>query len=178
MKTLKLLVIFLIVQVSLLLSQGVPDWFAELVVETRSKHGLTTDEAYVTSLYEAIVDVSNRLGIDHLLMIALILVESEFRNVVGMHGELGLTQIKPETASFVCKIYNLNEPEDGWVRLLWDHRLNVEFGALYLKYHLERNNGNILKALEAYNGGNSRSSYAVKVLECYKELMNHSLADR
>lgn len=178
MKNFKILVMMLLLQVLCLFAAETPDWFAKLVLETRSKHGLVTDDAYIQSLYEVILDVSQRYEIDYLLIIALISVESEFRNVMGMHGELGLMQIKPETAQFVCRVYNLDEPEEGWSRLLWDHRLNIELGTLYLKYQLEKFSGNVLKALEAYNGGNSKSSYATKVVERYKELMSYSLADR
>jgi soluble lytic murein transglycosylase-like protein len=178
MRSLKWLTTLFLLQTVFVLAIEVPNWFSKLMVETRSKHGLITDDAHVASLYEAIIEISEKYGVDHLLIIALIAVESEFRNVVGKHGELGLMQIKPETAQFVCRIYGLEEPKEGWGRLLWDHKLNVEFGTLYLKYQLERFSADILKALEAYNGGNSRSSYATKVLDRYKELMNHSLTDR
>ncbi|MCS7175153.1 transglycosylase SLT domain-containing protein [Pseudothermotoga sp.] len=178
MKTVRLLTILVVFfQSILLMAVEIPAWFFKLVFETRSKHGLVTDNTYIENLYRTILEVSEKFDVDHVLIISLISVESEFRNVVGLHGELGLMQIKPETARFVCRIFGLKEPEDGWARLLWDHKLNVEMGTLYLKYQLERFSGNILKALEAYNGGNSRSSYAVKVLDRYKELMNYSLAD-
>ncbi|AJC73182.1 lytic transglycosylase [Pseudothermotoga hypogea DSM 11164 = NBRC 106472] len=178
MRSLKWLTTLFLLQTFFVLAIEVPDWFAKLMVETRSKHGLLTDDVYVASLYETILEVSEKYGVDRLLIIALIAVESEFRNVVGMHGELGLMQIKPETAEFVCRIYGLDEPEEGWGRLLWDHKLNVELGTLYLKYQLERFSGSVLKALEAYNGGNSKSRYAARVVDRYRELMNHSLADR
>lgn len=178
MKTVRLLAMLVVFfQSVVLVAVEVPTWFFKLVFETRLKHDLVTDNAYVESLYETILEVSEKYGVDHVLIIALIAVESEFRNVVGLHGELGLMQIKPETAKFICRIYGLNEPDDGWARLLWNHRLNVEMGTLYLKYQLERFSGNILKALEAYNGGNSRSSYAMKVWDRYRELVKYSLAD-
>ncbi|AEH50674.1 transglycosylase SLT domain-containing protein [Pseudothermotoga thermarum] len=158
---------------SIALSQVVPQWFQNLVQEARGKFGLVTDPKFVEELYTAILNVSEKHGLDPLLIVSLILVESEFRFVVGSSGELGLVQIKPETAAFVARIYGLQEPSEGWRSLLWDYNLNIEYGALYLKYLLNRTNGNLFKALELYNGGSRKSEYANKIIKAYEEMMTY-----
>ncbi|MEJ5229655.1 MAG: transglycosylase SLT domain-containing protein [Pseudothermotoga sp.] len=171
-KTKKILVMaMLLATSSLLLAETAPSWFSKLVRETRLEHDLIVDTQIIDEMYSAIVEVSKKHDFDPLLIIALIKVESEFRNVVGMYGELGLVQIKKETAEFVAQKYSLSEPEGGWLTLLWDYRLNIEYGVLYLKYLLQKTSGNLLKALEMYNGGNMKSEYANRIVKEYKELM-------
>lgn len=154
-----------------------PSWFKELVIESRSGHGLIVDEQIIDNLYESIIEISEKYDLDPLIIIALIKVESEFRNVVGMYGELGLVQIKPQTAQFVAQIYDLSEPEEGWITLLWNYELNIEYGVLYLKYLIQRTSGNLLKALELYNGGSMKTEYANRIFQQYKELMAYQITD-
>jgi len=108
----------------------------------------------------------------------MIKVETEFRNVIGIAGELGMMQIKKETAQLVARKFGLKEPDDGWLTLLWDYRLNIEYGALYLKYLLEKSGGNVVKALEQYNGGSFKTEYARSVMSFYKELISDTTANR
>ncbi len=173
----KILVVSLLLMSALMVAETAPTWFSKLVRETRSKHDLIVDAQIIDEMYSAIVEVSKKYDFDPLLIIALIKVESEFRNVVGMYGELGLVQIKKETAEFVAQKYSLSEPEGGWSTLLWDYRLNIEYGVLYLKYLLQKTSGNLLKALEMYNGGNMKSEYANRIVKEYKELMTYKNAN-
>ncbi|MFN4190564.1 MAG: transglycosylase SLT domain-containing protein [Pseudothermotoga sp.] len=170
-----LMVIQILMVAIVLLAEPAPNWFREMVMDARSKHGLIVDNEIIDELYLAIVEISKKHDFDPLLVIALIKVESEFRNVVGMAGELGLVQIKKETAEFVAQKYSLAEPEGGWSTLLWDFRVNIEYGILYLKYLLQRNSGNLLKALEMYNGGSMKTEYANKIVREYKELMQNKV---
>lgn len=165
--------IIVTMMVAVLFGEPAPTWFKNMVTECRSKHGLIVDNDVIDELYTAIIEISKKHDFDPLLIIALISVESEFRNVVGMSGELGLVQIKKETAEFVAQKYSLSEPEGGWSTLLWDFRVNIEYGVLYLKYLLQRNSGNLLKALEMYNGGSMKTEYANRIVREYKELMQN-----
>ncbi len=172
-KTVALLLVVCIFGQTLAFGQTCPDWFRTLVESTRKKFGLPTDAEFVEDLYQAILRASAKYGLDHLLIVSLILVESEFRFVVGLAGELGLVQMKPQTAVFLAQRYGLEEPPDGWVSLLWDYNLNVEYGALYLRYLLERSNGNLFRALELYNGGSMKTDYANRIIKTYEEMMKY-----
>ncbi len=164
-----------LVVMTLFFAEPAPIWFKDMVTEARTKHGLIVDKDIIDELYTAIIEISKKHDFDPLLVIALINVESEFRNVVGTAGELGLVQIKKETAEFVAQKYSLSEPEGGWSTLLWDFRINIEYGVLYLKYLLQKTSGNLFKALEMYNGGSMKTIYANKIVSEYKELMENKV---
>jgi len=52
---------------------------------------------------KAVLDASNKYGFDPLLVLAIIQNESRFDpQAVGMHGEIGLMQIKPETGEWIA----------------------------------------------------------------------------
>ena len=150
------------------------EWFEDFVKKTRKDHGLPINEDFLKDLKETIFDVSEEVGIDPLLLIAVIEVESDFRNIVGMSGEMGMMQIKKETAKMVAEKFDLKEPEEGWEELIWNYKENIRFGAYYLKYLLDKFNGNLRRALEAYNGGKWKKEYAEKVLKVYEEVKDYA----
>jgi len=150
------------------------DWFEDFVKKTRRDHGLPINDDFLKDLKETIFDVSEEVDIDPLLLVAIIEVESDFRNIVGLAGEMGMMQIKKETAKMVAEKFGLKEPEEGWEELIWNYRENIRFGAYYLKYLLDKFDGNLRKALEAYNGGKWRKEYAERVLKVYKEVKDYA----
>jgi len=82
------------------------------------------------------------------LISAAIQTESSGRaNARGKAGELGLMQIKPETA----RDYGIKDP-----RLLLDPRINKAVGSRLLSDLLKKYHGDVRKALEAYNAGRGR----------------------
>ncbi len=172
-KILVILLLIVILSQLVVLGQNIPEWFKILIENSRKKFGLLTDHGFVEDLHKTILEISKKYDLDPLLLISLIMVESEFRFVVGSAGELGLVQIKPETAAFLAQKFGLKEPSYGWESLLWDYNLNIEYGALYLKYLLDRTNGNLFKALELYNGGSAKSEYANKIMKVYQEMMKY-----
>ncbi len=150
------------------------EWLKEYVSNLRLLHGLGTEDRFVLDLKRAIDRASAETGLDPLLIIAVITVETEFRNVIGMAGELGLMQIKPETAEFVAMKFDLPKPKNGnWKILLWDYELNILYGSYYLKYLLDRFKS-LRLALEYYNAGTWRKEYAAKILELYNQLKSGS----
>jgi len=150
------------------------EWFEDFVKKTRRNHGLPTNEDFLKDLKETIFDVSEEVGIDPLLLIAVIEVESDFRNIVGTSGEMGMMQIKKGTAKMVAEKFDLKEPEEGWEELIWNYKENIRFGAYYLKYLLDKFNGNLRRALETYNGGKWKEEYAEKVLKVYEEVKDYA----
>lgn len=94
--------------------------------------------------------------IDHTLLLAMAQKESTFNpKTVAAGGSVGLMQILPSTA----KGYGVSKAQ------LLDTHANVQLGARYLRERLDRFDGNITKALSAYNQGTgavSRGSYSTR----------------
>ncbi len=129
---------------------------------------LTDEQA--EALAGAILRFSIRKGIDPRLVVAVIACESSFRpDAVGKKGEIGLGQLKPETAAGLGV-----DPHDPIQ--------NIEGCVGYIKQQLERF-GSLELALAAYNAGPTSVSkaggipqnsvtprYVQKVLELYRKL--------
>jgi len=91
--------------------------------------------------------MAERYGVDPEIFIRLIEKESKFNpSAKGTKGELGFTQIKPDTGMKpgygVTPIQDRLNPED-----------NLRFGAEYLGALVKHYDGDYNKALMAYNGG-------------------------
>lgn len=90
-------------------------------------------------------------GLDPALIAGVIYTESKFRDgQVSGAGALGLMQITPATAGDIARKSGgtLFEIED-----LASPQVNIAYGAYYLRYLLNRFDGNETLALAAYNGG-------------------------
>ena len=91
---------------------------------------------------------SNQYGLEPTLMLALTEQESAYDpQAVSRVGARGLMQIMPATGKDIARElgvsdYDLNDPET-----------NVMFGTYYLKKMMDRYDGDIDKALAAYNAG-------------------------
>lgn len=91
---------------------------------------------------DAILATAEQYQLDGLLLAALVEVESSFLSqAVSPEGAVGLMQVLPSTAS------------DFGVADLTDPETNLETGARYLAYLLERFDGHLGLALAAYNAG-------------------------
>jgi soluble lytic murein transglycosylase-like protein len=89
-----------------------------------------------------IVSKARKYGLDASLIEAVIRVESDFNpHAVSGKGALGLMQLMPSTAEEMGVSDPLN-PEQ-----------NIEGGSRYLRYLLERFEGDLTLALAAYNAG-------------------------
>ncbi|GAB6390825.1 MAG: lytic transglycosylase domain-containing protein [Treponematales bacterium] len=72
----------------------------------------------------------NALSVPPRLMLELIRQESGFEpGAIGHDGEIGLCQVKPETARFVAATYGIDTG-----RGLFDMETNITVGAYYLHY--------------------------------------------
>jgi soluble lytic murein transglycosylase len=89
-------------------------------------------------------------GVDAPLIAAVIWRESKFRDQTSHAGARGLMQITPATAAEIAKLSGGQsfEFED-----LADPDINIRYGTFYLRYLLDRFDGNEIAALAAYNAG-------------------------
>ena len=103
----------------------------------------------------------SRFGVDPSLVHAIVKVESDFNPyAVSRKGAMGLMQLMPQTAN-TMNVRNTFSPDE-----------NVEGGVKYLRYLLDRYEGNISLALAAYNAGET----AVKkwgTIPPYKETQDY-----
>ena len=93
-----------------------------------------------------IYDIALSEGIDPALAYRLIRVESGFvQRAVSPVGAVGLTQLMPPTAFEMDRSLSYQD--------LFDRKTNLRLGFRYLRYMLERYNGDLRLALLAYNRG-------------------------
>ena len=117
-------------------------------------------EAYIESknskldaeeIAETLIQVSYDYQYDPMFILSVIKTESQFRpHIVGKAGEIGLMQIKPETAEWVTKKYKM-----PWKRreALFDPIYNIQVGALYFKYLKTSLRSDSKRYINAYNVG-------------------------
>jgi peptidoglycan lytic transglycosylase len=91
--------------------------------------------------------------LDPSLIAGVIYVESRFRDQTSHAGAKGLMQLMPATADYIAR-------KSGGTRFvqgdLADPQINISYGSWYLRYLLERYNGNVALALAAYNAGEGK----------------------
>ncbi|MBR5635531.1 MAG: lytic transglycosylase domain-containing protein [Pseudobutyrivibrio sp.] len=97
-----------------------------------------------TSYKDIFIEASKRYGVSYDLLTAMAQQESGFNpDAVSRSGAMGIMQIMPETA----KELGLKHPYDAYE--------NIMAGAKYIAQKLQEFNGNVDKALAAYNAGSS-----------------------
>jgi hypothetical protein len=96
----------------------------------------------IEGIAQAIVQYSERYGIDYRLLTSLIAIESSFRrDAVSSSGAIGMGQLKPDTARWLG-VLNPYDPVD-----------NIAGTARFLSWLVKRYNGNLEYALSAYYQG-------------------------
>jgi hypothetical protein len=102
-----------------------------------------TAELVRRSNYDSIIRrVALYHGVDPDLVKGIIHVESQYNPMArSPKGAMGLMQLMPETASLL----GVNDP--------WDPNENIAGGTKFISYLIKRYNGDLTKALAAYNAG-------------------------
>jgi soluble lytic murein transglycosylase len=88
--------------------------------------------------------------LDPALVAAVIYRESKFRDQTSDAGAKGYMQILPDTAKFIAKRSGGTQFE---LRDLANPQINIAYGCWYLRYLIQRYDGNQLAAIAAYNAG-------------------------
>ena len=102
-------------------------------------------------LAQVIIDEAHRYGFDPIFLLAVIQTESSFNpSMIGGVGEIGLMQIRPETAEWITKKTGLK-----WTgaKSLHDPATNVRIGCAYLNWLREKFDSHARLYLAAYNMG-------------------------
>ncbi len=98
---------------------------------------------------------ATRAGIPPELVLAVIEVESRFdRYAISVSGARGLMQVMPFWQQ------EIGRPDDN----LFDLSTNLRYGCTILKVYLDRERGDLMRALARYNGSLGRQRYPNKVL--------------
>jgi hypothetical protein len=124
------------------------EWAGAQQTKTGSSQAKSERTVAVTSvnLPSDYVDIINnaceRHGVDASLVQALVKVESDFNpSAVSRKGAMGLMQLMPQTA-LEWNVKNSFDPTE-----------NIDGGVKYLRYLIDRYEGNLSLALAAYNSG-------------------------
>jgi soluble lytic murein transglycosylase-like protein len=97
---------------------------------------------------------ARRAGLDPELVLAVIHTESNFdRFAISSAGAQGLMQIMP------FWLDEIGQPDDN----LFHITTNIRFGCTILSHYLQRENGNLYRALARYNGSVGQSWYPNRV---------------
>ena len=95
-------------------------------------------------------------GLEPELVLAVIDVESNFDiYAVSVAGALGLMQIMPFWKD------EIGRPDDNLIKL----ETNLRYGCTILKYYLNKEDGDLRRALGRYNGSLGRRKYPNKVID-------------
>ena len=90
------------------------------------------------------------------LVLAVIEVESNFDHyAVSVAGAIGLMQIMP------FWLDEIGRPDDNLLHI----NTNLRYGCTILKFYLEKENGDVRRALGRYNGSLGRREYPNKVID-------------
>lgn len=94
---------------------------------------------------------SSKRGFDPIFVLAVIQTESHFDpTIIGGVGEIGLMQIRPETAKWIAQKENI--PFKG-KSTLKNPEMNIKIGVAYMAYLRAKFEGSAYRYVSAYNMG-------------------------
>lgn len=103
------------------------------------------------SITDTIITESKKYNLDPVFVVAMIQTESAFNPIVrGRHGEIGLMQVKPDTAAWMSKKYKL-----AWhgEKTLENPAANIRLGLAYMHFLRQTFPGHAQQYVSAYNMG-------------------------
>lgn len=117
-------------------------------------------------VYSATAEAS-AFGISPLLILAMVEKESGLRHdIVNRYGAVGLMQVVPR--------YHKEKLAGRPVSSLKNPKVNLEVGTLVLKEYLDKEGGNLDKALKQYSGGSTSYKKVVMSLKSQLETVAYN----
>ena len=102
---------------------------------------------------------ATRQGLSPEIVLALIQVESGFdRFAISSAGAQGLMQVMPFWKN------EIGRPEDNLTKV----DTNLRYGTTILSYYLEKEDGNLTRALARYNGSTGKTWYPERVFDAFE----------
>lgn len=144
-------------------------------VQSSLKKNFTNKAGKITQM---IISQAEKYDFDPAFILAIIKTESNFNpTVMGSVGEIGLMQVRPETAEWIAKKENIQ-----WTgkKSLFDPVYNVKIGVAYVAFLRDHFEGRADRYLSAYNIGPTKMKkiigndslprkYSTKVMKKYEE---------
>jgi soluble lytic murein transglycosylase-like protein len=126
-------------------------WLTDMSYRLRKR---VPDPKFRIELLKNIHYEARRIGVEPELVLAVIEVESNFKQfAISRAGARGLMQVMP------FWLRKIGRPGDS----LFHVRTNLRYGCTILKYYLDKEKGNLTRALGRYNGSLGRWKYPGKV---------------
>ncbi|WJW76152.1 lytic transglycosylase domain-containing protein [Thiohalobacter sp. IOR34] len=127
-------------------------WLADMARRLQPWEGIPAGERL--EILRIVHQEASRAGLPPELVLSLIEVESNFdRFAISSAGARGLMQVMP------FWLEELGRPDDD----LFQVRTNIRYGCTILKLYLERENGDLRRALARYNGSSGQLWYPQRV---------------
>tara|TARA_R110002073_G_C9462707_1_gene578847 strand:+ start:1340 stop:1984 length:645 start_codon:yes stop_codon:yes gene_type:complete len=112
------------------------------------------------TLLKKVHSEAKRASIEPELVMSLIHVESGFKRfAISSVGAQGLMQVMPFWKN------EIGRPEDN----LTDIQTNLRYGCTILKHYIDKEKGNLIRALGRYNGSLGKFKYPEKVLRFWEK---------
>jgi soluble lytic murein transglycosylase-like protein len=117
------------------------------------------DEKYRVELLKTVHYEATRAGLDPQLVLGVLQVESGFKKyAVSKAGARGLMQVMPFWGGLI------GQSDDNLFHL----RTNIRYGCVILRHYLDREKGDLYRALGRYNGSLGRAEYPNQVLAAWR----------
>lgn len=140
---------------------------AEQIKKINRKIYLKTKEALPQAfkkqyqrIAQTIIDVSFQHDLDPVFVMAVIQSESSFNpTMIGGVGEIGLMQIRPTTAEWICQKLGIKYKGEKSLR---DPKVNIQIGTAYFGYLRSKFKSHAQLYIAAYNMGQGNVKVALE----------------
>lgn len=136
-------------------------------------------KAQAERIAKTVITESAKYELDPVFVLAVIATESQFNPLVrGTSGEIGMMQVKPDTAEWIARKYKI-----AWKgsRTLEDPSANIRIGLAYMDYLRAKFGGSASRYVAAYNMGPTNvrrliakkkkpAEYATRVMTNYGQI--------
>ncbi len=123
----------------------------EMIVDKVNNSLAPKWKAQAHTIARTVINESSKYNMDPVFVLAVIKTESKFNPVaVGRFGEIGLMQIKPDTAEWIAKKYKI-----AWQgkKTLENPAANIRIGLAYMNFLRTTFRGQPVTYVSAYNMG-------------------------